>query len=104
MIKTQNDANGLIYSYIEYQVLNEKGQWDKDGEYVYIENFWIHPFYKGVNTLKRLIPLILTDPMTFKCRWYYWERRGRKSRSFRIERESSKVVKGEINKIMQLIS
>lgn len=93
MIVSLKDENGKIYAYYEWQVVNEYGKWDKRGEYVYIEDAWIHPDYRRKDVLFELIPMITNHFFALNCNFVYWDRKGKKSKTYLI----SDWLKGDKN-------
>ena len=58
MIETKTTSEGLIYSYCEYNLVNQTGQKDPNGEYIFIDDLWVHPSYRNNGTIKYYIKVI----------------------------------------------
>ena len=59
-------------AYIESNKVDKRGLLDKRGEYVRIENFWIHPEQQGKHLLQALVRLINKHPVYEFCHTVYW--------------------------------
>ena len=74
MISVLKNEHGLIYAYIEWYVLDEKAQFKDYGDYIYIQDSWIHPEHRGNGCLRNLIHLIDIHEYTKNAKYVYWER------------------------------
>ena len=74
MICTLKNCVGCIYGYITWLLVNDKGIRDKFGEYIYIDELWIHENYRGTQAINELIQLIHEQPDAIPGIWVYWKR------------------------------
>lgn len=58
MIETRRDKQDKIYAYCEWNLVNEEGHFKKDGEYVYVNDLYIHPDYRRNGILRDFINTI----------------------------------------------
>ena len=72
MISVLKTGDGLVKAYIEWEVVNENGQFDNAGAYIYIQNCWIHPFGRWNGALQKLAKLIDEHPYAHATRFVYW--------------------------------
>ena len=72
MISVLKNSDGFIYAYIEYQVVNKSGIPTDDGDFIYIQDAWIHGDFRGNGAIKRLKVEILADNRTNKAKFVYW--------------------------------
>ena len=94
MVETIKDYDGKVVALIAWQVVNEEGQYKDQGDYIYIEDLWIHRDARGNGVLRRLINLIDKHKFATKAKWVYWEREKYNHRiSKRISRK--KITRGD---------
>ena len=74
MVTTIDNKDGYIAGFCEWYVLNEHGQFQENGDYIYIHEMWVHPDKRKNKALKHLIQKIDKDPLGYKARWVYWHR------------------------------
>ena len=72
MVNCLYTEDGLVYSYIEWNVVDELGKLKENGEYIYVADLWIHPDIRFRNVINELIPLIDLDPRSHKAHSVYW--------------------------------
>jgi len=75
MITYLQTKHRFIYSFIEWEVVNKEGQFQDHGEYVYIQNLWVHPkfrsgFAKGC--IEKLIAKMNKHEFMKNVNWVYW--------------------------------
>ena len=89
MIQVLSNRDELIYGYIEYQIVDNEGQFKEGGEYIYVQDLWIHPKARG-KALKMLIRKVNKDPFTQNCTKVYWNnlKQDRLTRSYNRQRLS----------------
>ena len=73
MIETKTTDTGLIYSYVVYDLVNQTGIKDPNGEYIFIDDLWVHPNFRNNGTIKYYIQTI-TDKFP-QARYGYFVRR-----------------------------
>ena len=88
MVSVLDNQEGFLTGYIEWYVLNEHGQFQENGDYIYIHEIWIHPLQRKKKALKHLIQKIDKDPLGYTAKWVYWSREkyNRLTRPFPRER------------------
>ncbi len=74
MISCHKNVADFITAYIEWYILNKFGQFQENGEYLYIHDLWIHSSKRGTRVLNYLIHKIDTHPVAYNCKWVYWSR------------------------------
>ncbi len=79
MIETKTTTEGLIYSYVVYELVNQQGYKDPNGEYIFIDDLWVHESYRNNGTIKYYIKTIADKfPQAkfgyFVRRWKYPDR------------------------------
>lgn len=75
MIQKVKNADGFIYAYTVYQVVDINGQFKEGGEYCFVEDLWIHPIYRRDEKrkiLNYLISLIDKDKLVNNVKYVYW--------------------------------
>lgn len=87
MISTSKDNDGKVLAYIEWRLVGQSGFDKLNGEYVWINDFWIHEDYRNGYLFRDLVNKILFNAPN--ARWCYFTRQkygGRKSRLYTRER------------------
>ena len=87
MISVSNDNEGKVIGYIEWRQVGQSGFDKLHGEYVWINDFWIHPDYRGGHVMVNLIEKILN--IARQAKWCYFTRRkydGRLSKLYSREK------------------
>ena len=75
MISYLQDKFDNIYAFIEWEVVDEKGQFKNLGEYIYIQELWIHPRYRRLEgILPILINMIDEHKFSTNAQKIYWMR------------------------------
>ncbi len=72
MVSVLDNQEGYLTAYIEWYVLNEHGQFQENGEFIYIHDTWIHPNKRRGKALKHLIQKINTHPLSYTGKYVYW--------------------------------
>ena len=73
MIDTIKNSDGYIVSYIEWEIVDSNGKFKTGGEYVYIQNIWIHENFKNVGLIGKMSEKIYEHPYSHKAKWVYWQ-------------------------------
>lgn len=84
MITTLKNDEGLIYAYMEWLVVDENGQQNSKGHYLYVIDSWIHEKYRDGRVFQRLQLEVLEDEATQGTTEVYWENRKRGDRPVEI--------------------
>ena len=72
MISVLKNKNGFLLGYIEWQILDEHGQFKNNGDYIYIQNKWIHEDFRNTDAFKKLVHLIYIHPYSQESKYVYW--------------------------------
>jgi len=72
MITTLRNSLDYVYAYVESNRVDKDGCWNKTGNHVRIENFWIHEKYRGRRVLTELVCKLNDHPVYRECEWVYW--------------------------------
>jgi hypothetical protein len=104
MIITLQNKDEFVYSYIQFQVVDEESRLDNNGKYLFINGFWIHPSKRGNfrDILNLFIHELLLHPTTQRVEEVYYERdNGKKVRclAYRYIRKlyHNKLIIGDRN-------
>ena len=84
MISVLKDEDGYVWSYIEWEVTAGGTELKKDGEYIYIQTFWVHEDFDGKDAIYGLIPKIDEHPFAWNAKWVYWNRDKYNDRTSRV--------------------
>lgn len=95
MISVINDNDGKIIAYIEWEIVNGEGQFQDNGEYCYIQDYWVHKEYRiqSKYILKKLSVQIAEHKFSKSMRWVYWCRHKYNDRLSRLY-PKEKFLKG----------
>ena len=58
LIEVRRNKDGLIYSYIEFNLVNRKGYKDPDGRYIFIDDLYIHNDFLNNGSIRHYIKII----------------------------------------------
>ena len=96
MISSLKNDDGLVYAYIEWQVVNSEGDFENKGYFVYIQDCWVHKDYRNSGCINKLIPMIHDHEFAEKVEFIYWKnlRHGEKKHMYR---RSALAKKGAYN-------
>lgn len=84
MLLVHRDTIGNLTAAIDYQVVNDHGQPDPDGRYIWIEQLEINFLADGKEHIHRFIQEIAElQPLALGA---YWQRRDRRSRLYWFHR------------------
>ena len=72
MVYSKSDDKGLIFK-AEYRVVDRFGRDTPNGDYVYIEDFYIRPEFRRVRFLRQIIHDLAQ--MVGDAIYVYWERK-----------------------------
>lgn len=75
MVTTLENADGLVYAWIEWSVVDETGTKNKAGHYMYVNNIWIHNWAKKSDTLGKLVCKVNEDEKMKDVIAVYWKNR-----------------------------
>ncbi len=73
MIGTVKNADGYILGLVEWNLVNEHGQFSDKSEYIYIADIWVHGEYKKFGIFKELIRIIDDHPYAKDAKFVYWD-------------------------------
>ena len=96
MISCLKDNNGFIFAYLEWQIVNVMGQFEDNGEYCYIQDYWIHPAWREEHKyiLAELSQQINDHKFSKNLKWIYWNREKYNDRLSKLY-PKEKFLKGE---------
>ncbi len=80
MVSTLKNSDGLVYAYMAWRIVDEKGYANNSGHYLYIVDTWIHDSYRKNRTLKNLFLQLDRDPRVKDVAGIYWENLKRNER------------------------
>jgi ribosome-binding factor A len=76
MVIDKKDAEGRIIAYAEYRMVNEKGIDDERGEYIWINDVWVHKDYRTRNVFNTILQgFIARQAESYPwAKFIYWQR------------------------------
>ena len=96
MISSCKDDSGKVIAYVEWRQVGQSGFDKLGGEYVWLQNLWIHPDFRGKGLLQEMIADILTKAPDAQYGYFTREKYGhRMSKSFKrssVERIANVLV------------
>jgi len=98
IVCTLKNFDGLVYAYIEWQILDEFGNFQENGRYIYIQDLWVNSGYDGREAIRRLSELINEDKRSNNALFVYWVRHKYNERKSKVYFKS-KFIKGVFNGI-----
>ncbi len=88
MVTKELNIAGNCIGYMEWVVVNEKGEPTDDGEYIYIASSWMNENEKFTDLFFRLALRVYFHPMSQMTKWVYWQKtrdiNGRKAADINI--------------------
>lgn len=72
MVLTIKNKDGYVVAYSESNKVNSDGKKDKSGDFIRVENFWIHEKLSRLGILKQLVQKMNNHPFYKKCTYIYW--------------------------------
>ena len=72
MVVFEQDNIGFIVGFLEFEIVNDLGQFKNYGEYIYIQNAWIHETLRNSLVLRKLITKVDYHKFCFNAFWVYW--------------------------------
>jgi hypothetical protein len=86
MITYIKNKLGYIRSFCEWTVVDEAGNPDDRGAFIYVREFWVHERQRGNNKeIRKFISRILSHRLCKYVIYIYWHRRKYNSRKFMIK-------------------
>src|SRR3990167_4270512 len=73
MVSTIKNNEGFLIGLIEWNMLDGRGQFSKNADYIYIASCWIHKRYRRLGILGSLIDIIYRHPFSQKANKVYWD-------------------------------
>ena len=73
MVVVVKNKEGYIEAYAEWQILDKNGQFKNNGEYIYVQDLWIHERHRGRKMLNILIKLIDAHKFAEGAKYVYWK-------------------------------
>ena len=75
MIFDLKTREGYVYAYVVWYVVDEAGDFNKDGFNIFIEEMWIHSNYRRKNVMKDLARMIFFDNQSQKTEFVKYKKR-----------------------------
>ena len=76
MLATKYDVDGKIVAYVEYDIVDHRGNYCEVGQYCFIRELWIHKSIRELNTWNTLRELVMNEHMKFPLvKYLYFLRR-----------------------------
>lgn len=100
MICSLKTAEEYIYAYIEFEIVGADGRQDEKGQYIYISDLWVQPYYRSqhLRVIRELSRMVDRHELAQGTQWVYWEREkynNRLSKVFLRKKLASKGVADE---------
>ncbi len=90
MIIYHKNLDGYIKAYFEWDVVNEKGKQDYQGEYMYVRDIWVHPEVDGEVAIAKFIGELEHHKKNVTVKHIYWKRH--KTGKMRVSRSFSRQL------------
>jgi len=97
MVSVSKDDQGRVIGYIEWRQVGQSGFDKLRGEFIWINDFWIHPEYRNGYVFRQLVNMILFKAQDAK--WCYFKREkynGRMSKLYKREDFMKLSEKGSV--------
>jgi len=88
MIYTLHDENDFVYAYICFCTVDKFGNYQNKGDYIYVEDIWVHKSYRNSDVRMKLYRHVALHEETENTLLVYWTR----------YKNNNKIVKGPYNK------
>lgn len=72
MITRLFNDDGYIYAECEWTLTDKNGTIKNEGEYLYVQDLWIHENHRKKGTLAKLIPLI-DKAVPYDFKYVFWK-------------------------------
>jgi hypothetical protein len=98
MIYKRHDSDNRIIGYVIYHQFGPNANFSIDGEYIYVEDIWIHESVRFKNLIAQMVNDVL--PNFSKVKYLYWVRHkyGDRMSLYEVVRgERIKLIKKEID-------
>jgi hypothetical protein len=107
MVEVYKTEDGLVAGYIEWQRVNKRGEICVDGDFIYIQDLWVHAGFPGLFLIRELSSMILNHPFAQGIFGVYYERMKydyRNKKWFHINHFKKKAGEHELYKKNLLLS
>ena len=86
MTESLKNDDGLIYAFAEYSVVDKQGDFDNEGNYVWIAEWFIAPQYRNKGVIKKL-GWKIWDRVHWATHFYFQRKSkyGERIRTYRID-------------------
>ena len=76
MVITKKDEDGRIIAYAEYRMVDAQGKDDTRGEYIWINDVWVHKDYRRRNVFNEILQgFIAKQAISYPwAKYIYWKR------------------------------
>ena len=72
MLLTRKDQEGKVVAYVYYTTVDSTGRLDKDGEYAFVTDAWVHESVRHKDIIRDFAKEGLHQCP--QLRWAYWQR------------------------------
>lgn len=72
MVDTIKDKLGRVIAYCEWSLRDKLGLEDKEGEYVFFNDMWVHPDFRHKSFFRKFQRMV--EPKVPTARFIYWVR------------------------------
>lgn len=73
MTGTIKNNEGYVTGLIEWNLLNHRGQFDENSEYIYIADIWVHEGHRRSFIFQELIRIVDEHPFNKDAKFVYWD-------------------------------
>ena len=102
MITSLKDAEGRIIAYCEWRLVGQSGYETPNGEFIWVNDMWVHEDYRFKNRVNRIIDEIMR--LVPQAKYCYFERKAKNKHLHLFSRSQwerrrmayDKLVTGEI--------
>ena len=74
MIKTYENYDGYVYSYIVWNIVDGETRICDDGKYISIDGMWVHPDYRHTGIIKDMVKSLFKDERTKNIEFIFYLR------------------------------
>lgn len=73
MVSTVKNSHNFVIGLIEWNLVNEQGQFSDKPEYLYVADIWIHEGQRWSDVFRELIRIVDDHPFSKDARFVYWD-------------------------------
>ena len=94
MISTVKNEDGYVVAHVEWKTVDHSGLETKYGDYVWLQNLWIHPNYRSKGLLQEMIATILSKAPQAQYGYFTREKYGHRMSKLFKRSSVEAIVKG----------